>query len=99
MATTLAHPAYRSSAAAHYYHNAVYHREVEHLEQTIRVRQAEIAALKRQLREWGAYDRFRNGRPLMVTIENTRLILMEAQYDLECLEQQLFDLVRSRGRF
>lgn len=95
--STHAQPRYNSPAAPYYYLQTTYHRQVRLLEQQIRVRKAEIAALERQLDAWEPFDRFRNGRPLMVTIENTRLILMEAKLDLSRLEQDLFDLVHSRG--
>lgn len=96
-ASTNAQPRFNSPAAPYYYLQTTYHRQVQLLEQQIRVRKAEIAALERQLDAWEPFDRFRNGRPLMVTIENSSLILMEAKLDLARLEQDLFALVHSRA--
>lgn len=79
--------------------NTSYFRQVDQLDQLIRIRKAEIAMLERQLKEWEGFDRFRNGRPLMTTLDYTRLLLLDAKRDLACLEQQLFDVVHRRGRW
>lgn len=92
-----AQPAFHSPAAPYYYRYTTYHRQVQLLDQQIRVREAEIAALERHLEAWEPLDRFRDGRPLMITMENTRLILMQAKFDLDRLERERFDLVHSRG--
>lgn len=96
--TVNARPRHTHHTAAYRLHHDIYHRQVYLLEQQIRLVKAEIAAFENRLATWERFDRFRNGRPLMITIENTELILMQAKLDLELLEQALFDLVRSRGR-
>jgi hypothetical protein len=92
-----AHPRFASPASAHYYRHTAYHRQVQLLDEQIRLRKAEIASLERQLEAWQPQTRFRSAGPLMVTIENTRLVLMNLKLDLACLEQDLFDLIHSRG--
>ncbi|MGI9457387.1 MAG: hypothetical protein ACR2NU_12560 [Aeoliella sp.] len=84
----------RAVADLHHARYVVYPRQVRLLEHQIYLRKAEIASLKRRLAEWEPLDRFRDSRPLFITIENTRLVLLEAQFDLEQLEQELFDLHR-----
>lgn len=96
-----AHPlpqTYPSPQAAYHLHQVAYHRQVAQLDKLIRLRKAEIASLQRQLAEWEPLDRFRTGRTVMIDVERTHLLLQQAELDLECLEQESFDLIRSRGR-
>lgn len=99
--TTLAYPphlAVPSPAACCWQDNVAYHREIQRLDNLVMLRKAEIASLERQLVEWRPLDQFRTGRPVMLDIERTRLLILEAKLDLQYLEQQRFDLVHARGR-
>lgn len=99
---TLAHNYYSQQARAanaRYQHYVQYPRQVQTLDNLIRLKKAEIASLERRLKDWEPSDRFDTGRALMVTIENTRLVLLQTQMELQQLEQQRFDLVRYRGRY
>ncbi|QDU58584.1 hypothetical protein [Aeoliella mucimassa] len=78
-----------------YYGN--YHQQVARLDASIRLQKAEIASLERLLAEWEPLDRFRVGRSVGVDVERTRLALAEAEWTLKCLQQDKFDLVRSRS--
>lgn len=84
--------------AAYRYHQLSYHRQVAQLERLVRLRKLEIASLERQLEEWEPMDRFRTGRPVMLDFERTQLQLAHVKFELECLEQQRFDLTHARGR-
>lgn len=97
----LAHPPYMAgpSPAAYYWHQDVgYHREIQRLDNLAMLRRAEIKMLERQLAEWRPLDQFRTGRPVMLDVERARLQILEAKLDLQCLEQERFDLVHARGR-
>ena len=74
-----------------------YHQQVFRLDNEIRLQKAEIAAIERTLAEWEPMDRFRVGRTLGVDVERGRLALAEAKLTLKYLEQEKFDLVRSRA--
>ena len=78
----------------HYQRYVAHPQKIRDLEFWIRQRQAEIATLKRQQRTWESLDRFRDGRPLMVTRDDTRLLLMELEADLARLEREKFLLVQ-----
>ena len=96
-----AYPPYAPSVspAAYYWHHDIgYHREIKRLDNMVMLRKAEIASLERQLKEWRPLDQFRTGRPVMLDVERTRLLILEAKLDLQCLEQERFDLVHARGR-
>lgn len=100
--TVNAHDSYSLQARvanSHYRHYVEYPRQLQLLEDSIRLQKAEIASLERRLFEWEPSDRFHTGRALTVTIENTRLVLLAAKLDLQRMEQQRFDLVRYRGRY
>jgi hypothetical protein len=97
----LAYPPYVAgpSPAAYYWHHDVgYHREIQRLDNLVMLRKAEIKSLERQLAEWRPLDQFRTGRPVMLDVERARLQILEAKLDLQCLEQERFDLVHARGR-
>jgi len=99
---TLAHNYYSQQARAanaRYQHFVEYPRQLQTLDDLIRLRKAEIASLERRLKEWEPLDRFDTGRALMVTIENTRLVLLQSQIELRQLEQQRFNMARYRGRY
>ncbi|WP_442482521.1 hypothetical protein [Aeoliella sp. SH292] len=99
--TTLAYPPYVAgpSPAAYYWHQDVgYHREIQRLDNLVMLRKAEIKMLERQLAEWRPLDQFRTGRPVMLDVERARFQILEAKLDLQCLEQERFDLVHARGR-
>jgi len=85
-----------ATIAAHHYRYVEYPGRVRVLEYEIRLRRAEIASLDRRLNEWEPFDQFRNGRQLFVTIENTRLRLLDTKFDLELLERDLYNLHRYR---
>ena len=77
---------------------ATYHRQVQILDAQIRLQIAEIESIERVLVEWQPLDRFRDSRVLGLDIERMQLALARAKLSLECLRQQKFDLVQSRGR-
>lgn len=87
------------AAHARYQHYVQYPQQLQMLDNLIRMRKAEIASLELRLKDWESSDRFDTGRALMVTIENTRLVLLQTRMELQQLEQQRFDMVRYRGRY
>lgn len=95
---TVAHPTY-ATRVAHYSHcQLAYQRQVVQLDQLVRLQKAEIESLHRRLQEWEPMDQFRTGRALMMDVEITQLALIRAEMNLEKLQQEQFDLTRSRGR-
>jgi hypothetical protein len=59
--------------------------------------EAEVASLKRLLKEYGPMDRFSTGRALVLTIESTRLSLLRAELNRDSLKQQLTAMQRWHG--
>lgn len=76
------------------YEQVEYPTERRRLMQELRVAEAEVASLKRLLNEYEPFDRFSTGRPLVLTIESTRLSLLRAELRRDDFRRQLSDLQR-----
>jgi hypothetical protein len=71
-----------------------YPRERRHLDAEIKLTEAEVQAYQERLREWAPFDKFSTGRPLIVSIQNMRLCLLEAELRLKDLRAERNNLIR-----
>jgi hypothetical protein len=71
-----------------------YPRELRRLESQIRLTELEIKSYEERLREYRSVDKFSTGRPLLVTLQDVRLCLLEAELRLEDLRAERAALVR-----
>ena len=65
-----------------HYWQVEYPRQQRHLNAAIELTNLEIRDLKFRLREYRPYTRFSTGDPFMITIQNTRMCLREAELRL-----------------
>jgi hypothetical protein len=72
-------------------------RQLRQFDAAIKLTKAEIAMQKRLLREYRPFDKFQTGRPLVVTIEYTRLQLAEAELRLKDLQAERWAVQRFKG--
>jgi hypothetical protein len=77
-----------------HYWQVEYPRQQRHLNAAIELSKAEIRDLELRLREYRPYTRFSTGDPFMVTIQNTRMCLREAELRLRDLWAERNALVR-----
>jgi hypothetical protein len=77
----------------HYWH-IEYPRQQRHLNAAIELTRAEIRDLEARLRAYRPFTRFSTGDPFMVTIQNTRMCLREAELRLRDLWAERNALVR-----
>lgn len=61
------------------YRNAEYPQRLRHLEAEMKLSDAEIAELRRRLRDYEPFQRFSTGNPLPITTAYTRIALQETQ--------------------
>lgn len=76
------------------YQQVEYPRERRHLDAQIKLVEAEVDAYQEQFRVYRPFDRFSTGRPLLVSIQDLRLCLLEAELRLEDLRAERNALVR-----
>jgi hypothetical protein len=72
-------------------------RQLRQLDATIELAKAEIEMLRLRLREYAPIDKFQTGRALGVTIDATRLHLLDAQQRMAELEQERMAFYRLRS--
>ncbi|TWT72800.1 hypothetical protein Pla123a_40990 [Posidoniimonas polymericola] len=77
------------------YENVEYPAELRRLKSELKLAEAEAASLERLLREYEPFDKFSTGRPLVLTIESTRLALLRAGLRRDNLRQDLMAQQRS----
>jgi hypothetical protein len=71
-----------------------YPRELRRLDSQIKLAAAELAAYEERQREYRTFDRFSTGRPFLVTGQDLRLCLLNAQLRLDDLRAERTALVR-----
>lgn len=83
------------------YENVEHPAEVRRMKSELKLAEAEVASLERLLREYRPFDKFSTGRPLVLTIESTRLALLRAELrrdnlraDLNADQRSHFDRLR-----
>lgn len=76
------------------YRQVEYPREKRHLEATIQLTRAEVKMLRRRIRAYHPFDQFEIGKPLLVTLQNTKLALLAAELRLEDIQAELTALRR-----
>jgi hypothetical protein len=69
-------------------------REVRRLDAQIKLTEAEIEAYEERLREYRSVDKFSTGRPLLVTLQDVRLCLLELQLRLRDLRAERQAMIR-----
>jgi hypothetical protein len=77
-----------------HYWQVEYPRQQRHLDAAIELTRAEICDLQERLHEYRPFTRFSTGDPFMVTIQNTRMCLREAELRLRDLWAERNALVR-----
>ncbi len=77
-----------------HYWQVEYPRQQRHLNAAIELTKLEIRDLELRLREYRPYTRFSTGDPFMITIQNTRMCLREAELRLRDLWAERNALVR-----
>jgi hypothetical protein len=76
------------------YWQVEYPRKQRHLNALIELTEAEIRDYKAQLRDWEPYNRFTYGSAFLITIQNTRWCLRDAELRLRDLWAERNALVR-----
>jgi hypothetical protein len=76
------------------YWQVEYPRQRRHLNAAIELTELEIRDLKARLREWGPFSRFTYGDPFMVTIQETKFCLRDAELRLRDLWAERNALIR-----
>lgn len=71
-----------------------YPRELRRLDSAIRLTQAEVNAAKERLRAYGPFSRFSTGQAFLVSIQDDKLCLLEAELRLQDLKDERCALVR-----
>ncbi len=79
------------------YRQVEYPRELRRLLSKITLTEAEIKTYRLRLREYGPMNRFSLGKPLFVSLQNTRLHLLEAELRLQDLTAERLALRRFRS--
>jgi hypothetical protein len=77
-----------------HYLRVEYPRQRRHLDAQIQLTTAEVRALQSQLREYRPFDKFSTGRPLFVSIQDTRICLLDAELRLNDLRAERNNLIR-----
>lgn len=77
-----------------HYWQVEYPRQQRHLNAAIELTRLEICDLQERLREYRPFTRFSTGDPFMVTIQNTRMCLRDAELRLRDLWAERNALVR-----
>jgi len=71
-----------------------YPRELRHLDSAIRLTQAEVEAVRDRLRAYGPYSRFSTGQPFLLSIQEDKLCLLEAELRLQDFKDERCALMR-----
>lgn len=82
---------------ARLYEQVEYPAELRRLRSELQLAEAEVASLERLLKEYGPFDKFSTGRPLVLTIEATELGLLRARLRRDNLRAELTALQRFRS--
>jgi hypothetical protein len=69
-------------------------RQRRHLDAQIQLTQEEVRSLQERLREYRPFDKFSTGRALVVTIQHTRMCLLDAELRLNDLRAERNNLTR-----
>jgi len=77
-----------------YYWQVEYPCQRRQLNGTIELVEAEVRNYQAQLREMGPYGRFSSGQPFLVTLQNVRMCLRDAELRLQALRAERNVLVR-----
>lgn len=77
-----------------YYWQVEYPCQRRQLNGAIELTEAEVRDYQAQLREMGPYRRFSSGQPFLVTLQNVRMCLREAELRLQSLRAERNALVR-----
>jgi hypothetical protein len=80
-----------------HYQLVEYPRQQRHLNSAIALTHAEIRDYKARLRAYDAFDRFSIGQPFLVTLQETRMCLRDAELRLRDLWAERNALVRFRS--
>jgi len=71
-----------------------YPRQRRHLDAQIQLTQEEVRSLQERLREYRPFDKFSTGRALVITIQHTRMCLLDAELRLNDLRAERNNLIR-----
>lgn len=77
-----------------HYLQVEYPRQRRHLDAQIQLTQAEVQAYQERLREYRPFNKFSTGQALFVTIQDTRICLMDAELRLNDLRAERNNLIR-----
>lgn len=77
-----------------HYWQVEYPRKQRHLNAAIELTEAEIRDYKAQLRDWEPYNRFTYGSAFLITVQNTRMCLRDAELRLRDVWAERNALVR-----
>ena len=79
---------------ARHYWQVEYQRERRALNSAIEFTEAEVRTLRRRLRDYGPFTLFSTGQPLLVTYQDAKLCLLDAELRLRALVDERNNLVR-----
>jgi hypothetical protein len=79
------------------YERDEYPRQLGNVERAIVMAKAEVESFRRRVREYEQFDKFTNPGPLLTSLEDARLCLVDAELKLRGLDDERFLLIRSRS--
>ncbi len=85
----------RAEARYHSYRQVEYPRERRHLRSQITVVSREIELLQVRIREYRRFERNRYSNPLLVSLQNAELLLLDAKLRLKNLQAEQRSMIRS----